>query len=152
MRGIPILFALALAAAPLPLAAQQADPALAGFEQRLGGLRAAPSDELLYLLRRRVAQIIAPLPGFTPGTGAVEAVVERAWPELRRRCGVPGAAPLGPAAALTLADAMLREAGPDIRPTNEGRGALAALVAALDGRLCRCTHQPSLALAADCAS
>jgi hypothetical protein len=146
--GVLALLCLGAAAA----AAQPApDPAAQRvFDARLAQYRGAAPDEILDLLRQRVTTLAAPLPGFDPGSRLVDLVVEHPWTALRRRCPVSG--PLGAAQALALAEAMLREGRLAARATAEDRGSLAAMLAALDGRLCRCASQPSLALAADCAS
>jgi hypothetical protein len=121
------------------------------FEAELPAFRRAAPDAVLDHLRRRVTSLLAPLPGFDPGSRAVDLVVERPWPTLRGRCRAPRGA-LAAEEAFALVDDMLRETGLAGRTGAAERGRLAAMLASLDGRLCRCAHQPSLALAADCAS
>jgi hypothetical protein len=121
------------------------------FEAELPAFRRAAPDAVLDHLRRRVTSLLAPLPGFDPGSRAVDLVVERPWPALRGRCRA-GHGALDADGAFALVDDMLRETGLAGRTGAAERGALAAMLASLDGRLCRCAHQPSLALAADCAS
>lgn len=165
LRPAAMLVALALAPAAQAQPPPAGDPAAAEtaaarrvFEARLPAFRRAAPDEVLDQLRRRATALVARLPSFDdPGSRMVDLMVERPWPALRRRCptvaAAGGGAPLAAEGALALADDMLREGRVARRATTpEDRGTLAAMLAALDGRLCRCADRPSLALAADCAS
>jgi len=123
--------------------------ALAAFDGESQRLRALAPDEVVARLRHRAVAVLSRLPQFDPGGRAVDLIVEYPWATLRRRC--PPATPMDAVAALRLVDQML-EAGEVSDATAADRGALAALVAVLDGRLCRCKDKSSLALAAECAS
>jgi hypothetical protein len=129
------------------------EAALRAFEEQLPPFRRAAPDEVLDLLRRRATILLTPLPGFDPGSRMVDLMVERPWTSLRRRClATTGGPPLPAETAFALVDDMLREGQIADQATPEDKGAIAAMLAALDGRVCRCADHPSLALAADCAS
>ena len=131
-------------------AAADTDAAHRVFDARLPTFRTAAPDEVLDWLRQRVTTLLAPLPHFDPGSQMVDDVIEQPWPALRHRCVASGGS-LSADDALALADGMLRE-GRIGQAQPDDRGTLAAMLAALDGRVCRCANRPSLALAADCAS
>lgn len=133
-----------------PATAQPDDAARAAHDAALPALTRVAPDEVLDRLRQWLTAIVAPMPGFQPGSRAIDMALDQAWPSLRRRCPTTG--PLTAPDALALVDAMLREAGAAGRATPDQRGQLAAGITALDGRLCACAARPSLALAADCAS
>jgi hypothetical protein len=119
------------------------------FDSRLPTFRDQAPDELVARLRQRATALLSPLPGFDPGSRMVDIMVEQPWTALRGRC--PPSATMTADTALRLADDMVK-AGRAPHVTDADRGTLAALIAALDGRICKCTGQPSLSLAADCAS
>ncbi|HTW25596.1 MAG TPA: hypothetical protein VME92_00610 [Acetobacteraceae bacterium] len=149
-----VLFGLPPVAACLIASAQAQNAsdvtAEAAFAAALPRFRQAAPDEVLDLLRQDITRLLTPLPQFDPGSRLVDDLVEQPWPALRRRCA-EAAAPLDARGALALATGVLRDGG-IVGATEADRGRLAALLASLDGRLCRCTDRPSLALAADCAS
>ncbi len=119
------------------------------FEAQVQRLRALAPDELIARMRHRATSLLSRLPQFDAGSRTVDLMVEYPWATLRRRC--PATAPMAAAAALALADGML-ETGQVSDAAEADREALAALIAALDGRLCPCREKASLALAAECAS
>jgi hypothetical protein len=139
------------------------------FDASLPVMRALAPDEVLDRLRRQLHELVSGriTASFQdPYTRRIDTLVEKPWPELRRRCAA-GTAPLSPDEALASADALLGDLGlaprPSAAPTllpgmprrtapAPTRGEIAAMLAALDQRVCRCADRPSLALAADCAS
>lgn len=165
-RAAPALLAFACLAAA-PVAAQTPATAQQVFESRRPDMLRAAPDEVLDQLRNRIGDLfrgrgLAPSAFQDPFTRRVDTLVEQPWPGLRRRC-FAHAPPLSAADALDAADALLAESGfapptpppsgsPRASASADLRGEIAAMLAGLDQRICRCADKPSLALAADCAS
>jgi hypothetical protein len=149
MRDCTTILFVALS---LPFCALAQAPAAAmpeTFESQFHRFNSMSPDEVFARLRQHVTALLSTVPGFDPGNRLVDLVVERPWPTLVGRC--PVRVPLGQQFALQLVDVMIRE-GHIRQASAVDRDTLAAMVAALDGRICRCAHQPSLDLAAECAS
>ena len=119
------------------------------FETHVQRLRSLAPEELVAQMRHRATSLLSRLPRFDPGSRTVDLMVEFPWTTLRRRC--PATAPMEAPAALALVDGML-EIGQLSDATEADRETLAAILAALDGRICPCKDKVSLAIAADCAS